>query len=187
MIFFSILGKQNHQLVVKISILSSSFNFIDLLLLAGKFGALFASIPFTIFVAVYYVLFGLDREYLFYQQFFVLNILEPLLYYFSLHMIDTMLWLSASVGLSFLQVTNMNSLRTFLSQELLILSLQFILTSISCHLYILSIAYFHGEEGCKHRSCNIELRDFELQKQCGLLFIYLVAKQLRFQLCIFLW
>jgi nucleobase transporter 1/2 len=43
----------------------------------GKFGALFASIPFTIFAAVYCVLFGLV----------------------------------ASVGLSFLQFTNMNSLR----------------------------------------------------------------------------
>ncbi|KAK6917703.1 Nucleobase cation symporter 2 family [Dillenia turbinata] len=43
----------------------------------GKFGALFASIPFTIFAAVYCVLFGLV----------------------------------ASVGLSFLQFTNMNSMR----------------------------------------------------------------------------
>ncbi|WRX27706.1 Nucleobase cation symporter 2 family - like 9 [Theobroma cacao] len=45
--------------------------------LTGKFGALFASIPFTIFAAVYCVLFGLV----------------------------------ASVGLSFLQFTNMNSMR----------------------------------------------------------------------------
>ncbi|KAF8391214.1 hypothetical protein HHK36_023516 [Tetracentron sinense] len=45
--------------------------------LTGKFGALFASIPFTIFAAVYCVVFGLV----------------------------------ASVGLSFLQFTNMNSMR----------------------------------------------------------------------------
>ncbi|GLT54631.1 hypothetical protein SLA2020_278140 [Shorea laevis] len=45
--------------------------------LLGKFGALFASIPFTVFAAVYCVLFGLV----------------------------------ASVGLSFLQFTNMNSMR----------------------------------------------------------------------------
>ncbi|KAE8700548.1 Nucleobase-ascorbate transporter 2 [Hibiscus syriacus] len=45
--------------------------------LTGKFGALFASVPFTIFAAVYCVLFGLV----------------------------------ASVGLSFMQFTNMNSMR----------------------------------------------------------------------------
>ncbi|KAF3778285.1 hypothetical protein EJ110_NYTH43865 [Nymphaea thermarum] len=48
-----------------------------LLVWPGKFGALFASIPFTIFAALYCVLFGLV----------------------------------GSVGLSFLQFTNMNSMR----------------------------------------------------------------------------
>ncbi|KAL2475158.1 Nucleobase-ascorbate transporter 2 [Abeliophyllum distichum] len=80
MIFFSMLGiyiyiwpnlSKNHifhLLLTQNSVLKTR---------VGKFGALFASIPFTIFAAVYCVMFGLV----------------------------------ASVGLSFLQFTNMNSLR----------------------------------------------------------------------------
>ncbi|KAK1368819.1 nucleobase-ascorbate transporter 2 [Heracleum sosnowskyi] len=55
-----------------------SAGFMIFFAILGKFGALFASIPFTIFAAIYCVLFGLV----------------------------------ASVGLSFLQFTNMNSMRS---------------------------------------------------------------------------
>ncbi|KAG2684019.1 hypothetical protein I3843_10G058900 [Carya illinoinensis] len=58
-------------------VIQISAGFMIFFSLLGKFGALFASIPFTIFAAVYCVLFGLV----------------------------------ASVGLSFLQFTNMNSMR----------------------------------------------------------------------------
>ncbi|KAG2687893.1 hypothetical protein I3760_09G070400 [Carya illinoinensis] len=58
-------------------VIQISAGFMIFFSMLGKFGALFASIPFTIFAAVYCVLFGLV----------------------------------ASVGLSFLQFTNMNSLR----------------------------------------------------------------------------
>ncbi|EMS45947.1 Nucleobase-ascorbate transporter 2 [Triticum urartu] len=62
----------------------------------GKFGALFASIPFTIFAAVYCVLFGL-----------VGWLPRPICCYeYYVHLID-----DAAVGLSFLQFTNMNSMR----------------------------------------------------------------------------
>uniref|UniRef100_A0A804QZT5 Nucleobase-ascorbate transporter 2 n=1 Tax=Zea mays TaxID=4577 RepID=A0A804QZT5_MAIZE len=77
MIFFSMLGEQNMSLLRAKGggRLLTPLHFI--LSVAGKFGALFASIPFTIFAAVYCVLFGLV----------------------------------AAVGLSFLQFTNMNSMR----------------------------------------------------------------------------
>lgn len=58
-------------------VIQISAGFMIFFSMLGKFGALFASIPFTIFAAVYCVLFGLV----------------------------------ASVGLSFLQFTNMNSMR----------------------------------------------------------------------------
>ncbi|KAJ0081062.1 hypothetical protein Patl1_10491 [Pistacia atlantica] len=58
-------------------VIQISAGFMIFFSILGKFGALFASIPFTIFAAVYCVLFGLV----------------------------------ASVGLSFLQFTNMNSMR----------------------------------------------------------------------------
>ncbi|XP_022847553.1 nucleobase-ascorbate transporter 2-like [Olea europaea var. sylvestris] len=58
-------------------VIQISAGFMIFFSMLGKFGALFASIPFTIFAAVYCVMFGLV----------------------------------ASVGLSFLQFTNMNSLR----------------------------------------------------------------------------
>lgn len=59
-------------------VIQISAGFMIFFSMLGKFGALFASIPFTIFAAVYCVVFGLV----------------------------------ASVGLSFLQFTNMNSLRS---------------------------------------------------------------------------
>lgn len=58
-------------------VIQISAGFMIFFSMLGKFGALFASIPFTVFAAVYCVLFGLV----------------------------------ASVGLSFLQFTNMNSMR----------------------------------------------------------------------------
>ncbi|CAH9121961.1 unnamed protein product [Cuscuta epithymum] len=58
-------------------VIQISAGFMIFFSMLGKFGALFASIPFTIFAAVYCVMFGLV----------------------------------ASVGLSFLQFTNMNSMR----------------------------------------------------------------------------
>ncbi|XP_068645071.1 nucleobase-ascorbate transporter 2 [Aristolochia californica] len=58
-------------------VIQISAGFMIFFSILGKFGALFASIPFTIFAAVYCILFGLV----------------------------------ASVGLSFLQFTNMNSMR----------------------------------------------------------------------------
>ncbi|XP_062102097.1 nucleobase-ascorbate transporter 2-like [Humulus lupulus] len=58
-------------------VIQISAGFMIFFSMLGKFGALFASIPFTMFAAVYCVLFGLV----------------------------------ASVGLSFLQFTNMNSMR----------------------------------------------------------------------------
>ncbi|XP_071930585.1 nucleobase-ascorbate transporter 2-like isoform X3 [Coffea arabica] len=59
-------------------VIQISAGFMIFFSILGKFGALFASIPFTIFAAVYCVMFGLV----------------------------------ASVGLSFLQFTNMNSMRS---------------------------------------------------------------------------
>lgn len=66
MIFFSILGEQQFIIHTTTSWITSSLcplKLIFLFVLAGKFGALFASIPFTIFAAVYCVLFGLVGEY----------------------------------------------------------------------------------------------------------------------------
>jgi len=62
MIFFSMLGQwkttQNVQIYFIISL-----KIHILLLSSGKFGALFASIPFPMFAAVYCVLFGIVGEY----------------------------------------------------------------------------------------------------------------------------
>ncbi|KAJ4842900.1 N-terminal acetyltransferase [Turnera subulata] len=77
MIFFSILGSYTKAWEIW-EIIISPVN--PSCVLAGKFGAVFASIPFTIFAALYCVLFGLV----------------------------------ASVGLSFLQFTNMNSMRNLI-------------------------------------------------------------------------
>lgn len=60
MIFFSILGESsttNKTYAESLETLNDSFNWETLL--TGKFGALFASIPFSIFAAVYCVLFGI--------------------------------------------------------------------------------------------------------------------------------
>ncbi|KAL5997835.1 hypothetical protein ACLOJK_008767 [Asimina triloba] len=70
--------------------------------LLGKFGALFASIPFTIFAAVYCVLFGLVGRHLF---------LSPAYYAICMGLAGKIQTLMAAVGLSFLQFTNMNSMR----------------------------------------------------------------------------
>lgn len=79
-----------------------------LLIPAGKFGAFFASIPFTIFAAVYCVLFGLVGKF---QILFRGASVQALLF-FSIYTWQLNLFLfQASVGLSFLQFTNMNSMR----------------------------------------------------------------------------
>ncbi|CAN0914393.1 Nucleobase-ascorbate transporter 1 [Linum grandiflorum] len=84
MIFFSTLGPLSFHMTIFILKQHSSISSVRVLIayfsFAGKFGAVFASIPFPIFAAMYCVLFGLV----------------------------------GSVGLSFLQFTNMNSMRNLM-------------------------------------------------------------------------
>lgn len=72
----------------------------------GKFGALFASIPFTIFAAIYCVMFGLVGSYSGSTLALLMSSLFP-----WHNMIFFSCGFPASVGLSFLQFTNMNSMR----------------------------------------------------------------------------
>lgn len=78
MIFFSMLGRDWLLFLKKSSFFNLS-NFFNLFLLfsavvlveyVGKFGALFASIPFTIFAAVYCVMFGLVGKQVCFLLFF---------------------------------------------------------------------------------------------------------------------
>ncbi|KAL9255284.1 Nucleobase-ascorbate transporter 1-like protein, partial [Drosera capensis] len=75
----------------------------------GKFGAVFASIPFPIFAALYCLLFGIVGMLQFspvvHRAFDVPPFLEPT------HIDAYACSVAASVGLSFLQFTNMNSMR----------------------------------------------------------------------------
>jgi len=89
--------------------------------LSGRFGALFASIPFTLFAAMYCVLFGYVGTYLIYLQMskgiFYVSIVCYCLCYFTRFQLSKertnpfVLVLSGAVGLSFMQFTNMNSMR----------------------------------------------------------------------------
>jgi len=79
--------------------------------IAGKFGALFASIPFPIFAALYCVLFGLvGKDGIHFDRIVPVMLFS---YFFNLFLRD-FFPLAASVGISFLQFTNMNSMRNLI-------------------------------------------------------------------------
>ncbi|KAL4341670.1 hypothetical protein GQ457_08G015480 [Hibiscus cannabinus] len=74
----------------------------------GKFGAVFASIPFPIFAALYCVLFGLVGTEKLNPKLYFTRVIRSL-------MEKIAAWLIAgSVGLSFLQFTNMNCMRNLI-------------------------------------------------------------------------
>ncbi|KAL5076225.1 hypothetical protein RYX36_015209 [Vicia faba] len=77
----------------------------------GKFGAVFASIPFPIFAALYCVLFGLVGMF----TAFHCHTLSMCHYDFrKIYITDMFLCSSGAVGISFLQFTNMNSMRNLI-------------------------------------------------------------------------
>ncbi|KAI5415822.1 N-terminal acetyltransferase [Lathyrus oleraceus] len=80
----------------------------------GKFGAVFASIPFPIFAALYCVLFGLVGMFLAFQVNFIANV-SLCTDYCKIYITNNVFHCSSgAVGISFLQFTNMNSMRNLI-------------------------------------------------------------------------
>lgn len=104
MFFFSIFGLCYSSIIFSFSFFC--FQFLCLTrktcyTFSGKFGAFFASIPLPIFAAIYCVLYGLVGEVLTFLTFLP----------FTVSVFLNLSFLTAAVGVTFIQFTNNNSMR----------------------------------------------------------------------------